>query len=68
MESKSMLFPEMAIGTTFEDARMRVQKLTGINDSELLNQEMLKHVKNLMEKGMIEINENMMVSRVPSAD
>lgn len=64
--AKRMLFPSGSVFTSLEFARARVKSITGIDDDALLDIEVSHYVDKMMANGLLEIREDMLVSRIPS--
>lgn len=64
--ARKLLFQTGVLTTTYEEARERLAKQTGIQDQYELEEEFNRQIKILLDNGLIETQEIKMVSRTPS--
>ncbi len=64
--ARSMLFEKQEMSTTLEVVRTRVSDFTGLDEVKQIDEEIARHVQVLLENGLIEVNENKIISKSPS--
>lgn len=65
--ARRLLFPKGIFAVTIQEAKERLAREKGIEDQNALDDEFGRQIQILMDNGLIETNEQMVMSTVPSA-